>query len=368
MLSLAREASGLTQSALAQEAGVTQSTISKFEHDLIEDPDPDVLAACSRILGVDSSYFYRQEQRRGASVSFYRRRKSITTTELRQLEAQLQMLRLDVGKLMLAVNVKSDIRLPDLDPSEVSGGARECARRTRAAWMIPSGPIHNLIRQIEAAGILVIEIDWSAKFDAMSMRASDGIPPIIFINIAMPTDRMRFTLAHELGHLVMHTIPTDEMEREADAFASEFLAPSDEIKPALRNLKMTKLRALKTKWRISMMALVKTARSLETLTANQYRYMCTQLRKSPHFNDDVHIPTERPELFEKIISFHREQLGYSLGDLARCLHLPQDVFCAKYGLEQVPRLVLVSEEAAPSIPAHVGKVVEFQHMGASFQA
>uniref|UniRef100_UPI000A5CA4A8 ImmA/IrrE family metallo-endopeptidase n=1 Tax=Vibrio campbellii TaxID=680 RepID=UPI000A5CA4A8 len=68
--------------------------------------------------------------------------------------------------------------------------------------------------------------------DAMSQRI-DGMPVLFFVNVNAPADRLRHTLAHELGHMVLHTITfadDDEMEQEADAFAGAFLVPADEIR------------------------------------------------------------------------------------------------------------------------------------------
>jgi hypothetical protein len=53
-----------------------------------------------------------------------------------------------------------------------------------------------------------------------------GMPHVIVLNRQQSADRMRFTLCHELGHVIMHTFPTPEMEVEADKFASCFLLPT----------------------------------------------------------------------------------------------------------------------------------------------
>lgn len=82
-----------------------------------------------------------------------------------------------------------------------------------------------------------------------------GLPPLIFINKNQPVDRYRFTLAHELGHLVMHRAPTPTMEDEANAFAAELLMPASDIYNDLRNISIEKAAALKPFWRTSMAAL-----------------------------------------------------------------------------------------------------------------
>lgn len=69
-----------------------------------------------------------------------------------------------------------------------------------------------------------------AAMDGVTMHAPDTLP-CIFLNRSQPADRLRFSLAHELGHLIMHRVPTLQMEEEANAFAAAFLAPAKDIRP-----------------------------------------------------------------------------------------------------------------------------------------
>ena len=80
------------------------------------------------------------------------------------------------------------------------------ADRIRAAWLIPDGAINNLTILVESAGVIIIESDFGTNgIDGTSLWISET-PPLIFINKDLPQDRYRFTLAHELGHLIMHDI------------------------------------------------------------------------------------------------------------------------------------------------------------------
>ena len=80
---------------------------------------------------------------------------------------------------------------------------------------MPAGPIPDLTAWIERAGIFVIHANLpDAAMDGVTIRAPDA-PPCIFLNRSQPADRMRFSLAHELAHLVMHRIPDPNMEAEA---------------------------------------------------------------------------------------------------------------------------------------------------------
>lgn len=77
------------------------------------------------------------------------------------------------------------------------------------------------------------------RVDGLSQWTADH--PVIVVNSANPTDRIRWTLAHEIGHLVLHREDsTDDMEKEADAFAAEFLMPEILIRSELANLTLGK--------------------------------------------------------------------------------------------------------------------------------
>src|SRR5262249_59367200 len=131
---------------------------------------------------------------------------------------------------------------------------------------MPIGPVHTLVRWLEAAGCLVFEEDFgTSRVDGMSQWVGDH--PVILLNGAAPTDRKRLTLAHELGHLVLHSQEvTPELEREAVDFAAEFLMPMQVIRPQLRTLKPGRLHDLKREWGVSMQALIERAYEARLLT------------------------------------------------------------------------------------------------------
>jgi hypothetical protein len=100
---------------------------------------------------------------------------------------------------------------------------------------VPSGPISNMVSLLEAVGVIVVNRTlFTDAQDAVSTWPRDGLgPPLMLVNLGLAPDRERFTMAHELGHLIMHALPEDDQETQADRFASEFLAPADEIAPQL---------------------------------------------------------------------------------------------------------------------------------------
>ena len=143
----------------------------------------------------------------------------------------------------------------------------DAARMTRMQWRMPIGPVSSLTGWLEGAGCLIVERDFGTeRVDGLSQWVDDH--PILLINAHMPTDRKRLTLAHELGHLVLHTQDIGEdSEREANRFAAEFLMPAEVIRPQLRNVTLGKLVDLKRTWGVSIQALIERAYHLELLPA-----------------------------------------------------------------------------------------------------
>ena len=156
------------------------------------------------------------------------------------------MLRMHSDFLREEVALAASLSMPGFDPFAVDPA--DAARMTRTQWQMPSGPARSIVRWVEAAGSVVLMADLgNQRVDGLSQWTADH--PVIMVNSGNPTDRIRWTLAHEIGHLVLHREDaTDDMEREADAFAAEFLMPEALIGPELANLTLGKAVDLKREW------------------------------------------------------------------------------------------------------------------------
>jgi hypothetical protein len=209
-------------------------------------------------------FFYLAETKRdfGSGCVYHRRRQSATETKLRQLLALVNLRRIQIKQLLGSVNPKNEYSFEYLDLDEHHGDAGRVAQALRALWSIPPGPVQSVIRVIENAGGIVLRCDFGTdRVDALSQWLP-GLPPIFLMNDRISPDRMRWTLIHEVDHIVMHRFPTDRMEKEADEFAAEFLMPAREIKPHLANVTLPKLASLKPYWRVAMSALLRRASDL----------------------------------------------------------------------------------------------------------
>ena len=205
----------------------------------------------------------------------------------------------------------------------------------RAYWRLPPGAIMNLAVVIEDAGGIIMRCDFGTRFIFGFSRARKTLPPLFYLNSGLLPDQWRWTLSHELGHIVMHTNsdPYDEMELDADAFAGEFLMPTHEIKPQIVGLSFQKLAGLKRIWKVSMQAILMHAYRIKAISDRQRRYMFMQLSKAGYRMREPEAldpPVEEPRLLAEILAFHRTELGYSDADLRATLAINEGDFRAWY--------------------------------------
>ncbi len=114
--------------------------------------------------------------------------------------------------------------------------AKDAARQVRKAWGMLPGPATDITASLEAAGTLVVARDLGSGRSMRSASGTECSRRSSWPTSAPPADRYRFSLAHELGHLVLHQSPGDSgtQERQADEFASEFLMPARDIRSAFQ--------------------------------------------------------------------------------------------------------------------------------------
>lgn len=344
MLMLARDARGMTQTDLSEALGVMQGTLSKYETGLHE-PPPEFVGDLVKILGFLPSFYYETGRPYGLPPFHYRRRKKLSAKALARIVAEMNIRRLHISKLMRSYNWKTNAFIPEIDRDEYQGKSKkpwsleDVASKIRGMWMLPSGPIENMVELLENNGGIVIPCDFGSDLiDAMSQRI-DGFPVLFFVNVNAPADRLRHTLAHELGHMVLHTTivkSDDEMEDEADAFAGAFLVPADEIRPQLRRFDLRQLANLKLYWKVSMGALAVRADRLKLTTAYQNKMFWIEMSQLGYRKREPNEPPkETPALLRQMVSFHVKKLGYSVSDLAKLLHLNTSEFQEMYRSEIV---------------------------------
>ncbi|WP_206445766.1 helix-turn-helix domain-containing protein [Agrococcus sp. KRD186] len=293
-----RRAADITQVELASRLGITQAALSRYENDLRE-PDDQVVERLGDALGVTTEFLRHEFRMQGAIAAdaHMRRQKTTKPSDWKRVEARLNAFRMHSTYLLDRVPLRPQNRVLRLDPDEHTPS--EVAGFVRAAWRMPVGPVRKLTRWTESAGIIVIEEDFGThRIDGMSQWAGDHA--VIILNAMLPTDRKRLTIAHELGHLVLHGDYVDgDMEEQANLFAAEFLMPEHVIAPQLMNLTLGKLSDLKSEWGVSMQAIFERAYRLGKASGEErqrfYRQMNARGWKTREPGSDLLAP-EHAEL------------------------------------------------------------------------
>lgn len=335
MIVLAREARGLAQNELAERIGMSATNLSKIERGDVGISD-EVLDAVANQTGYPPHFFLQE----GAPVPenlAYRKRQVVAQKLLTPITAQANILRRHVQFLTSALGVEVP-RMPSL-PLDEDGSAEKAAARLRKLWGIDTPLIANLTRTVEEQGIAVILFDFGTeRVDSRSILTEDGFP-IIFLNKTLLGDRLRFSLAYELGQLVLHTAapvnPGRDIASEANAFAAALLLPEKEVRKDLEEggITVARLAELKKKWKVSMIALLYRADDLALLTPNQKRYLLQQFnsmgirRREPV---ELDIPVEEPRLVKRWIAQYRSRTGLGTVELAAVLCLNVDEYLEIY--------------------------------------
>ncbi|MCO7633670.1 XRE family transcriptional regulator [Pseudomonas guariconensis] len=275
-LKRARAAAGLSMQALGDQVGVSANMIKKYEHDQSM-PSSGVLIRLSKALSVRAEYFFRPTKIELSGVE-YRKRPSTPKATLKRIEADVldqaerwqELINLWPEFPVRAFTVPAGL-VPQVSALEQ---VDEVADHVRAEWDLGLSPIPGLIDVLESRGILVIitDVDAQAKFDGL--QASVAGQPVIVVSAKWPGDRQRFTLAHELGHLLLHGRLADELDEEkaCNRFASAFLIPARAMRQQLGDkrhmLEMRELYLLKSEYGLSMQGCLYRAGDLGIIAKN----------------------------------------------------------------------------------------------------
>ncbi len=335
LIVLARESRGMSQLDLANKIGMSQQNMGKIESGDIGIKE-DVLESISNITQYPVSFF-RQENEVYPEHLVYRKREKVAQSLLTPINAKANIARFNIQFLLDNLNSEK----PDLPFIEVSEKDTPIviAQKVRRIWKLDKPVIENVTSLLESKGILVTSFDFATeRVDSRCVLTMTKHPIIIF-NQTLLGDRQRFSLAYQLGHLLMHTafkLSFDQdIAHEANLFAAEFLMPEKDIRKDFDNgITLPLLAELKHKWKASMISLLYRADDLGYLTPNQKRYLVQQFneqklrRREPI---ELDIPIEKPHLVRKLISDIKAKRKLDTKEIASLFHLNTDEFIELYG-------------------------------------
>ena len=328
-LSLARRLARKPRTTLAQEVGVSAAAITQFERRQAK-PTRAVAAQLALALGTPLEFF--QEGLRVPRIPVESAHfRSLRSTPALSRDRALAFA--ELGAAVVSV-FEAYLDFPALsfsthlvDGTVNSARIAEIARETRREMNIGVGPVPHVVRALEAAGVIVLTMPTyidSREVDAFSTDTG-GRPLVLLSPGKSDRARSRFDAAHELGHLVMH--PDVEpgskiVEEQAQTFASQFLAPDDELVSDLPpRLDWNRLLEAKAKWKISLRALAFRAHRLGVWSDATYTRANKQLSYEGNPERGELGPREQPVAVGKAMQILAEA-GYSADYLAASSRLP----------------------------------------------
>jgi Zn-dependent peptidase ImmA (M78 family)/transcriptional regulator with XRE-family HTH domain len=350
----------MTKQELASNIGVSPAAIGQWEAGP-RPPRPEHIVPLSRALKVQPAFFRigRPYARVDTGTAHFRSLRSTRNYQRDKAIAFVQQL------WELTCALEKRVELPPVDVPGLAYGERtgqsiptdpsQASQLVRASWRIPSGPFPHLVRTLENHGVVVSHVEFAgedtARIDAFS---TSHLPRPLVITTPDKADdvfRHRFTVGHELGHLIMHHDAEPggiQQEREANQFSAELLMPADEIIDDLpRRLHLGALDEISRHWGVSIQALIRRARELGVVTeiAARRAYQRCQLQTNAGVIQAKPLSVyagETPALLRSAFQLAEQHRGLTLVDLANELVWDVKTVRRLLGIrDERPRLTLV---------------------------
>jgi Zn-dependent peptidase ImmA (M78 family)/DNA-binding XRE family transcriptional regulator len=323
MIELARHIRGVTQKELAKTLNITQSTLSKIERNEFGITDA-TAEQVAKFLRFPLSFFYQPDIKTPISNIYFRKRAAITQPALDTIIGEVKVILKCIDYLLeeIEITVYPKYRF------DISDGwsPETIAKRLRELLAVPAGPIQNPVKLLEDIGIVVYMYDSAEmKFDGLTAYTDNGVP-VIFVNKHLPNDRIRFTLGHELLHLLSH-LPCDiepwrDYEAEANQFPGAFYMPTKDCKQDLLRLTYNKLPSLKAYWGLSKAAIIYKAKDAGFINEKTYTYMMIELgRNNERKQESGFVEIDSPTTLQEVINLLENEVGYTQEEIAEKLRL-----------------------------------------------
>lgn len=333
-----RLARSLTLEMLAAKAGgiVTKQAISKYERGTAT-PSPVVLNRLASALGVKAAHLWAEPRIAVEFLAFRKRatlgRKEQSRIEAvvsEELEARVRLQELVQPEYTLSVPVH-EFQVAALDDCE------DAAQQVRERWQLGTDTVASVTGVLENHLVHVMEIESHGEFDGMSAIAKDDRGRAVAAAVVARTDvcgeRQRFSLAHELGHLVLE-VQEDagrafDHETAAHRFAAAFLAPKEMIRREVgvgrSRVEVGELLVLKGRLGMSIQALLYRLHDLGLISQHHYHGWCKEVsRRGWRRQEPSELRRETPQwLLQNVHRAHAEKL-ISRDEVERLLKHPAE--------------------------------------------
>jgi Zn-dependent peptidase ImmA (M78 family)/transcriptional regulator with XRE-family HTH domain len=304
---LARELRGLTRAELAVALGKSAAAVGQYEAAKIQ-PQRRAWRTLATALSMPTAFFrlpnapaleklFFRPDRSVPQIAF--RRSAAIAGLLGELHAQLtpeNAPRADIPRVRLSVGNDAEYEL--------------VAEGIRAAWGLGNNPLGDLIALLEQHSIGVAAVN-DKPAPTGSYSTWIGTTPWVFAaSSASRPAQARLDVAHELGHLILHTssdIGSPEAERQAERFALAFLMPRRAFEFASTRITDPALADLKRVWGVPLAAIVKRGFQLGLTSEASFRRAHARLNQTEFRAKEPDEPTPKdPQTMSKLVDAARE--------------------------------------------------------------
>lgn len=305
-----RMLSGLSLRQMAEHLDVSHQTIKKYEDEKLM-PSSQRLIEIAKLLNVNIGDLLNTYSVPKLKFENFRKQSKLSKTKekglymlisdeiakyIEILELANEMYSFDKTKWSFDVNSINDIENIAIKVRKILGVSDECA-------------LDNLTDKLEDNNFLILEIDYEEKFDGFC----EYVDNLAFIILSSKGyERNRFTLAHELAHLILkfeEKLNDKEIEHYCDYFASCLLMPKVAMKKELefrnnsitRNVSINEIILIAKEYKVSLNAVIMRLNDLGIIDDYKKRNLFILLSKNGLKTRQLKLVDEHPSRKEKII-------------------------------------------------------------------
>lgn len=316
----ARKLRGFSLRKLADSTGLSHTQISYIEKGQRSLNGPTLLSI-AKALDLPVDYFVREETFRSREVS-YRKIKALTEKKQsmiwQMIELQVENY-LEIEEILAIHHDFTSEYLSDIESIE-SEDIDDIACRVRDHFVLGRSPIASVSALLEEMGIIVVGIKGVKGFDGVSLLVDDYIPVIAYNTEIGQAERVRMTLLHELGHLLLNDKLRAKSEKEIEnictSFASHLLLPDQILKSyfwgRVKSLSMTDLIELQSTYGISIDAIIYRLKALLFISESKYKSYWVKKNASPELKCEIEKSRYEEPLSQRFVRLVIRALDKSL--------------------------------------------------------
>ncbi len=303
----ARLMRGLSMDKLCNKMGniVSKQTISKYEQGKIF-PSSEVLLSLSQALSLHVDYFFRPFTHSISNIEF-RKNTTLSKKTEKSIREQIKYKVEKYCEIEEVLNIDNEFINPIKNNKINTKQDVICAvDKLKNVWQLGLDGIANLVNVLEEHNIIVLEISAEVKkFDGISAYISND-KPIICVNTNTNAERIRFTILHELGHILLNFNKTIEQQKEeslCNLFASEMLISGSIFRHIMgekrHDISVNELLPLQRLFGISIDALMYKAKDMNIISENRYKVYNIKKQTNPQLKEVIENTSIPKEVFDR---------------------------------------------------------------------